>query len=217
MSELGDHTQCLTLDDGRVVEIRPLEREDRDGLAGAVSRLSEQTRYLRFASSKPRLTNRELDYLLDVDHHSREALLAIDPETRRGVAVVRYVEVGGEPRAVEIAATVADEWQGHGLGGALLVRLARRAREEGYAALRASVLAGNRRSIAMLLGAGFKPYSGGGIMREYELSLAPKAPSRGSEDPTPVARPSRYRVSALSRAAAYKCAERQQYHAATDL
>ena len=124
----GSDTPCLTLHDGRVVEVRPLEPRDRAGVAAAVSRLSDETRYLRFATPKRELTERELDFLLDVDHHSREAILAVDPSTGYGVAVVRYVEVSGEPRAVEIAATVADDWQGRGLGRALLEQLTSRAR-----------------------------------------------------------------------------------------
>src|SRR5919202_1965689 len=109
---------ALTVRDGAVVEVLPLEHSDRAELAAAVGRLSAETRYLRFAAAKPRLTERELDHLTDLDHHGREALLAIDPRTRNGVAVVRYVEVPGEPDVVEVAATVADEWQRRGLGGA---------------------------------------------------------------------------------------------------
>lgn len=161
----------LTLHDGRVVGVRPLARSDREGLAAAVSRLSDESRYLRFATTKPHLSERELDHLVDVDHHRREALLAVDPSTGRGVAVVRYVEVSGEPGVVEVAATVADGWQGQGLGRALLTQLATRARQEGCSALRASVLAGNRRSIAMLISAGFTPRSSSGVLREYELAL----------------------------------------------
>jgi RimJ/RimL family protein N-acetyltransferase len=156
-------TPCLTLHDGRVVEARPLEPRDRAGLAAAVRRLSDETRYLRFASPKPELTERELDFLFDVDHHSREAILAVDPSTGHGVGVVRYVEVPGEPGVVEIAATVADDWQGRGLGRALLEQLTSRARDEGYSTLRANVLAINRRSINMLRRAGFAPHAGSGI------------------------------------------------------
>jgi acetyltransferase len=87
------------------------------------------------------------------------------------VAVVRYVELGDEPGVAEIAATVADEWQGRGLGSALLWQLTETARSAGYSALRASVLATNKRSIAMLLRAGFAARSGRGILREYELPL----------------------------------------------
>jgi RimJ/RimL family protein N-acetyltransferase len=164
-------TPCLTLHDGRVVEVRPLEPRDRAGLAAAVRRLSDETRYLRFASPKPELTERELDFLVDVDHHSREAILAVDPSTGHGVGVVRYVEVPGEPGVVEIAATVADDWQGRGLGRVLLQQLTSRARDEGYSTLRANVLAINRRSIKMLRRAGFAPHVGSGILREYELAL----------------------------------------------
>ncbi len=161
------------LRDGGIVEIRALEPGDRAGIAAAIARLSDHSRYLRFASPKPRLSERELDHLLDVDHHDREALVAIDPLTGHGVAVVRYVRVRGEPGAVELAATVADEWQGRGLGGALLARLAQRARDEGHCALRASTLAINHRSIAMLRNAGFRARPRvDGTLREYELRLA---------------------------------------------
>ena len=159
----------LTLRDGTVVEVRPLERSDRTLLDAAVRGLSEQTRYLRFAAPKPRLTARELDFLVDLDHHDREALLAIDPATRRGIAVVRYVR---DPSgAVEIAATVADAWQGRGLGGALLALLAERARREGHRVRRASVLAANARSIAMLRRNGFALRGREGGLLTYERDL----------------------------------------------
>lgn len=88
----------------------------------------------------------------------------------------------------EIAATVTDDWQGHGLGTELLARLAARARDNGYSAFRASVLATNQRSIAMLLAAGFTPLPSHGVLREYELALAqPRAPtSRYSRSSAPV-------------------------------
>ena len=161
----------VTLGNGRVVDVRPLVPADREWLAAAFRRLSPETRFLRFAGPKPHLTKRELDFLVDVDHRTHEAILAADPTSGRGIAVVRYVEVPDEPGVVEIAATVADDWQGHGLGSALLAQLARRAREEGHSALRATVLATNRRSIAMLLRAGFVPQGSDGTIREYERPL----------------------------------------------
>jgi RimJ/RimL family protein N-acetyltransferase len=158
----------LTLRDGRAVDVRPLERTDRAGLASGIARLSYEARYQRFATAKPTVSERELDYLLDIDHHDREALLAIDPRTGDGVAVVRYVQVPGEPGVVELAATVADEWQGNGLGGALLALLIQRAREEGHLVLRASAIASNKRSIAMLRRGGFRARPGSGLLRDFE-------------------------------------------------
>ena len=162
----------LTLGDGGVVTVRPLERSDRAELAAAIARLSDESRYFRFAAAKPRMTERELDHLVDVDHHGHEALLALDPRTGRGIAVARYVPVPGEPGVVEVAVTVADEWQGRGLGSALLRRLIGRAVEEGHTALRASTLAANARSIAMLRRAGFGIRPSTGALRDYELRLA---------------------------------------------
>jgi RimJ/RimL family protein N-acetyltransferase len=168
---IGGAAERLKLRDGRIVDVRPLERCDRPLLEAALRRLSDESRYLRFGTLKPRMSERELDHLVDVDHHAREALLAIDPCAGRGVAVVRYVQVPGEPSVVELAATVADDWQGIGLGSALLARLMQRAWAEGRLAVRASVLAANSRSIAMLRRAGFRGRGGAGTLREYELAL----------------------------------------------
>jgi RimJ/RimL family protein N-acetyltransferase len=167
----GEPVERIKLRDGRVVDVRPLERRDRRLLAAAIRRLSDESRYLRFGTPKPHIPDRALDRLVDVDHHDREALLAIDPVTGRGVAVARYVQVPGEPGVVELAATVADDWQGIGLGSALLARLTRRALDEGQSAFRAYVLAVNRRAIAMLRRAGFRARQGTGTLREYELRL----------------------------------------------
>jgi GNAT superfamily N-acetyltransferase len=172
MTQLTTTGDRVRLRDGAGVPVRLLERSDRDELATMVERLSERSRYLRFAAPKPRLTRRELDHLVDVDHHRNEALVALDPATGRGIAVVRWVGVAGEPGVAEIAVTVADEWQGRGLGTALLARLLAMARAEGIATLRASVLAVNAPSIAMLRGAGFRARPAGGALLEYELPLA---------------------------------------------
>jgi GNAT superfamily N-acetyltransferase len=171
----------LKLRDGRVVDVRPLERCDRALLEAAIRRLSDDSRYLRFASAKPRMTQHELDQMVDVDHRDHEALLAIDPLTGRGVAVARYIQVPGEPGVVELAATVADDWQGIGLGSALLAGLMQRACDEGHSAFRADVLAVNRRAIAMLRRAGFRGRPGAGVLLEYELALVVPA----SVEPTP--------------------------------
>jgi RimJ/RimL family protein N-acetyltransferase len=161
----------VTLSDHRVVDVRPLERRDREGLADAISRLSPQTRYLRFANAKPHMSSRELDFLVDVGRREHRALLALDRATGRGVGVVRYVQLSAEPNVAEIAATVSDDWQGRGLGSAMVRQLIGQARDDGFSALRASVLATNRRSVAMLLRTGFTPLPSRGTLREYQLVL----------------------------------------------
>jgi RimJ/RimL family protein N-acetyltransferase len=162
----------LTLQDGTVLLVRPLEPEDRERLDAAVAKLSPQSRYLRFAAPKPRLTKADLDHLLDLDHHDREALLAFDPSTGEGIAVARYAPVTGQAHVVEVAVTVTDAYQGRGAGTALTALLTERARAEGVVALRAVTLAENTRAIAMLRRGGFRPVGRDGAMLEFELGLA---------------------------------------------
>jgi GNAT superfamily N-acetyltransferase len=161
----------LTLRDGATLVVRPLGAGDRAAIEAAVARLSPTSRYLRFASPKPRLTKADLDHLLDVDHHDREALLAVDPRTGEGVAVARYVAMPGAPDAAELAVTVADAWQGRGLGGALVRLLIERAREEGFSHLHAVTLGENRRAVRMLRSGGFTHVATGGGLTELEYDL----------------------------------------------
>lgn len=177
----GEAPESLKLRDGRVVIVRPFERRDRPLLEAAIKRLSDDSRYLRFASPRA-LHERDLDRLVDVDHHAHDALLAIDPLTGRAVAVVRYVPLPGEAGVVELAATVADDWQGIGLGSLLLARLTQRARDEGHSALRAHVLAVNRRAIATLRRAGFRDRGRAGVLLEYQRPLVVTALA----EPTPL-------------------------------
>jgi GNAT superfamily N-acetyltransferase len=139
-------TQTITLGDGTNIEIRSITPADRDGLAAGFERLSPESRYRRFFAGVSRLTDRELDYLVDVDHHDHEALLAIDPRTREGIGVARYVRIGAEH--AEPALVVADDWQRRGVGSELLRLLVERARSEGIRRFEAPILATNAEAIS---------------------------------------------------------------------
>ena len=95
--------------------MRPIEPDDRDAVQGAFARLSEQSRYQRFMSAINELSESQLRYLTEVDHHDHEALIAFDREGGLGVGVGRYVRLD-DGTSAEAAVTVVDEWQGRGLG-----------------------------------------------------------------------------------------------------
>ena len=133
----------VELKDGSRAQIRPLGPDDRAGLATSFERLSELSRYRRFLSPTARLTNRQLEYLTDVDHRDHEALVAIETSSRHGVGVARYVRNPEHLREAEFAVAVADDWQRRGLGTALLRRLAARALEEGITRFTGLVLGEN--------------------------------------------------------------------------
>ena len=87
-----------TLRDGQRLQIRRLTPEDAPVVERAFARLSEESRRLRFLTSKPRLTRSELRYLTEVDGHQHEALVAVDPVTRQGVGIARFVRDPEEER-----------------------------------------------------------------------------------------------------------------------
>jgi nucleotide-binding universal stress UspA family protein/RimJ/RimL family protein N-acetyltransferase len=169
--------RTVTLSDGSRVLIRPIAPEDRDELAAGFERLSPESRYRRFFGAMARLSPADLDRLTQVDHHDHEALVAIDEESGRGVAVARFVRIG--PEVAEPAVVVADDWQRRGLAGRLLGLLVERALEEGIVRFRAPVLAQNRAAIAVLRRLGETETTHRGPEVEMEIRLtAPGAARR---------------------------------------
>lgn len=153
-SPVEAHADILRLRDGSPVLVRPVRPDDKAELRDAFDRLSDESRYLRFSGAKKRLTDSELAYLTEVDHHDHEALAALDPRTGRGVGIARYVRSTEDPELAEFAVVVMDDWQRRGIGTLLLSRLADRAREEGIRRYSAVVLAENRRAISLMEGLG---------------------------------------------------------------
>ncbi len=165
MSPDAPDSERVTLAPGLEVIIRPIRPEDRNLMTAAFAQLSPESRYQRFFAPVERLSESDLTYLTEIDHHLHEALVAIDPEDGGLVAVARYVcekpgenEDQEEPargtlkpaglkaaslREAEVAVIVGDPWQGKGLASALLQRLARRASEEGIDYFLALVLEDN--------------------------------------------------------------------------
>jgi hypothetical protein len=98
---LGDGPEDFVLDDGTRLRMRPLRSSDRDRIAEGLTRLSPQSRYLRFFTAKARLTDAELRYLSEVDGYDHYAIgicfLAADGTEGDGVAVGRFVRLLDEP------------------------------------------------------------------------------------------------------------------------
>jgi len=160
----------VTLPDGAEVLIRSLRPGDRAAFAEAMESMSARSRYLRFAAPKPRFSDKELDFLTQVDGDRHVALVALAGESQRGLGVARYVRV--DDGTADVAIGITDAWQRRGLGRLLLSRLIDRARAAGLAALTATALAENEGSLRMLHGAGFMLTTRGGITNDYRLDLA---------------------------------------------
>jgi RimJ/RimL family protein N-acetyltransferase len=133
----------VTLADGAQIVIRPIEPEDMHDVAIGFQRLGALSRFRLFREQVDRLTQEQLVEFTNVDHTSREALVALDAATGEGVGVARYSRLADDPTRAEVTCTVADGWQHHGVGTALVERLATRARAAGIERATALILLGN--------------------------------------------------------------------------
>jgi len=166
--------KTITLRDGARVMLRSIAPEDKPLLAAIFDRLSEESRYRRFFTTKTQLSTAELDYFVDLDHTDHEAIVAIDRSSGEGLGVARYIRSNEDPHAAEVAVTVADDWQGRGLGRALLDRLTYRARRAGVRRFSAMVQSDNPASLGLLAGVGATERRVGGGLVDLVIELPPK-------------------------------------------
>ena len=160
------------MSDNLPVTIRPIDADDKDGLAEFFAQLSDESRRRRFLGPKPRLTPRELKFLTEVDQCRHVALVATDGAGAI-VGVGRYATWHDSPDRAEMAFVVLDAWQGRGLGTRLGEHLVARARASGLAALTGSTFATNTSAKALLKHLGFLPKGISAGVADYELALAP--------------------------------------------
>jgi RimJ/RimL family protein N-acetyltransferase len=160
----------LVLADGTRLLVRPLTRDDRDGVLGLFHRLSEESRWRRFLSPMPDLGPRQLDHLSNIDHVAHEAFTAVDGRDGSLAGIARYIRHNGTETAAELAVEVADELQHQGIGTALSLRVVERARANDLRLLTATTLWNNQPARALLRRLGFHACRSQG--REIELALA---------------------------------------------
>lgn len=160
--------------------IRSIGPDDAALVSSHYGRLSYESRLRRFLSPKPRLTQRELAFLTDVDHVRHVALAAVDEGDGSIVGTARYVAERGRAGVADVAVDVVDELQNRGIGTALVRGVIDRARENGFATLTATTLWENRPALALLRRLGFS--SRGSYRGEIEFELALDGP-RGSGGP----------------------------------
>ncbi|HCB05697.1 MAG TPA: GNAT family N-acetyltransferase [Nocardioides bacterium] len=158
----------VILRDGKTAHIRPIRAEDAELLVQFYERVSERSKYYRFFSPMPYLSDRDVTRFTQVDHDQRVAFVL----TLQGqmIAVGRYdVVKAGE---AEVAFLVEDQHQGRGIAQILLEHLAQAGRERGVERFVAEVLPDNQRMIQTFRDAGYRvvsAYDEGVLQLEFSI------------------------------------------------
>src|SRR5262249_49620876 len=155
MLEPAAYSHAEVLRDGRRMEIRALRPGDRAGLLAAVDRVGAPSLYRRFFGPKHGFTEKEVDFFSNVDFIDHVALVAVMPEDGRETIVGGARYIVGQPGQAEVSFMVVDDYQGLGIGAALMSHLATIAHGAGIRELIADVLSDNAAMLAVFRKSGF--------------------------------------------------------------
>jgi len=154
--------QDWTMNDGKVVTIRPIRPEDADMEQEFVKNMSDESRYYRFMDTLRELTQTMLVRFTQIDYDREMALVATVPNEAEDIpkgkelqiGVARYV-VNPDGESVEFALAVGDDWQKCGVGRKLMTALIECARMKGYRAVVGDVLSTNAKMFRLMTSLGF--------------------------------------------------------------
>lgn len=169
--------------DGRRVLVRPIRPGDEPFMAAFHAGLSDRSvyqRYFHLSSLEQRITQARLALTCRVDPALGLALVAVHdggPDRTEVVALGRLTHTG-PPATAEIALLVRDDWQGRGLGGALMQRLLDAARAVGVREVYGDMLADNDAMRALVRRMGFtvRPLPGDAAVLRAERRLDSAGP-----------------------------------------
>jgi acetyl coenzyme A synthetase (ADP forming)-like protein len=165
----------IALRDGSTVHVRPIRPDDELRLLDLLTSLSPDARTLRFFSAGVDLAE-QARHDSHVDYDQALGLVATTGPDGRVVGHASYSRT--DPERAEIAFTIADEYQGRGLGTLLLGQLAETAAANGISQFRAVVLPSNFRMLSVFRDSGFPVVTHTGpdeIHLELPTSLTPAA------------------------------------------
>ncbi len=143
--------------DGHSFFIRPIRPSDADLLIDHFASLSPKSVYMRFFSPLKQLSRDMLIRLTQIDYDREIALVAImgKGKDRKMVGVCRVIDYPDGQQA-EFAIAVSDDWQGRGIGAALLKQCLKAAWGKGLKRVNGLVLAENAQMLKLARKFGFK-------------------------------------------------------------
>ncbi len=156
LSNLERYTDVVRLKGGKPLTVRFIEPKDADALLTYYRSLSRQSRYNRLMGAVSELPPSELDKALHIGEGSRFAVVA---EMKIGgvetiVGESRYSH-DAETQNTEFGLSIGDDWQGQGIGSAMLSNLECRAAALGALKLFGETFRNNEQMIGLARKAGY--------------------------------------------------------------
>jgi acetyltransferase len=143
--------------------LRPIRPEDGDRLAAFYAKASPADMRLRFFMARREVPHSELARYCQIDYEREMTFIAVAPKDESGVqAMAGEVRAVSDPdnRKVEFAIQIASQWQGKGLGHALMEKLLRYLRERGIEEVNGQCLQENTGMAALARALGFDVAAG---------------------------------------------------------
>jgi acetyl coenzyme A synthetase (ADP forming)-like protein len=153
LAYLAQYESDVVTRDGSTVHLRPARAGDEAALRALYDRLSADSTRFRFHGI-PANSDAEVTRLLRADQNNDFVLVAESGGRLSGVAM--YLRDVNAPARAEVAFTIADALQGHGVGTRMLEVLAAIARERRIQMFEAWVLHDNDRMMRVFLDSGFE-------------------------------------------------------------
>ena len=152
----ADPEHRVRLVDGREAVVREIRVADRDAFLAFHAGLSEASRYFRYFTARRKLPERELRHFTDVDQRDHAGVVTLVDGVIVGHALYDRL---ADPDEAEVALEVADAFQGHGVGTAMLAELARTASRANIRRFVAHVLPTNQRMLQVFRDLGFADHA----------------------------------------------------------
>lgn len=141
----------ITTRKDRRIKLRPVEPADGEGMKRFLNSCSERTRYLRYGEVLDAIPMDEYILFMDADHQTIVTAVAVDVgvEGEPIVAAARYHR-RADSELAEFSMIVQDDWQGEGVGTALLSYLIDLAKDKGVHGFEAFVSSRNQAMITLI-------------------------------------------------------------------
>ena len=151
--------------------VRPIRPEDAPLLVDLFDTMSPRSIYLRFFTPLKHLSQSMLVRFTQIDYDREIAMVALtgSPSQEKMISVARIISERNLKDA-EFSVVVADNWQGKGIGAALLKKCLSIARGHGLERVHGIVLAENTQMLALGKKLGFQRQKVVGV-NEYELKI----------------------------------------------